>query len=99
MKRKDTTKHEETMLATGYDPQKSIDDYSAPVPRYIDSDESDSDEMLPLGAFWPAPEEKEWTMVERSHGILRSANDTDSNRLYDSGDKLDRSGVRCKQLD
>ena len=92
-------KHEETMLTTVYDPQKRIDDYSAPVPRYIDSDESDSDEMLPLGAFWPAPEEEEWTMVETSHGILRSARDIDSDRLYDSGDKLDRSGVHCKQLD
>ena len=38
-------------------------------------------------------------MVERSHGILRSARDIDSDRLYDSNDKLDRSGVRCKQLD
>ena len=42
---KDTMKHEETMLTTGYDPQKRTDDYSAPVPRYIDSDESDGDEM------------------------------------------------------
>ena len=66
---------------------------------YIDSDESDSDEMLPLGAFWPAPEEEEWTVVERSHGIIRSARDIDSDWLYDSGDKLNRSGVRCKQLD
>ena len=99
MKKKDTMKHEETMLTTVYDPQKRIDDYSAPVLCYIDSDESDSDEMLPLGAFWPAPEEEEWTVVERSHGILRSARDIDSDRLYDSNDKLDRSGVRCKQLD
>ena len=57
------------MLNTGYDPQKNIDDYSAPGPHYIDSDESDSDEMLPLGAFWPVPAEEEWTMVERLHGI------------------------------
>ena len=98
MKKKDTMKHEETMLTMVYDPQR-IDDYSAPVPRYIDSDESDSDEVLPQGAFWPAPEEEEWTVVEISHGILHSARDIDSDRLYDSGDKLDRSGVRCKQLD
>ena len=83
----------------GYDPQKNIDDYRTPVPRYIGSDESDSDDMLPLGAFWPAPEEEEWTMVERSHGILRSAKDIDSDRLCNSGDKLDHSGLRCKQLD
>ena len=70
MRKKDTVKHEETKLTMGYDPQRKIDDYGPPVPRYIDSDESDSDDMLPLGAFWPAPEEEEWTMVERSHGIL-----------------------------
>ena len=34
------------------------EDYNTPMPRNIDSDESDSDEMLPIGAFWPAPEEK-----------------------------------------
>ena len=38
-------------------------------------------------------------MVEKSHGILRSAKVIDSDRLYNSGDKLDRSGVRCNQLD
>ena len=87
------------MLTRSYDPQKNIDDYSAPGPHYIDSDESDSDEMLPLGAFWPVPAEEEWTMVERSHGIIRSAKDIDSDRLYNSGDKFDHSGMRCKQLD
>ena len=90
MRKKDTMKHEET-LTTDYDPQKNIDDYSAPVPRYIESDDSDSDEMLPLGAFWPAPEEEEWTMEERLHGILRSAKDINRDRLYNSGDKLDNS--------
>ena len=89
VRKKDTVKHEETMLTMGYDS----------VPRYIDSDESDSDDMLPLGAFWPAPEEGEWTMVERSHGLLRSAKDIDSDRLCNSGDKLDHSGLSCKQLD
>ena len=99
MKKKDTMTHEETMLTTGYDPQKNSVDYGTPVPCYIDSDESDGDEMLPLGAFWPAPEEEEWTMVGRSHGSLRSAKDTDSDRLYNSGDKLDHSGMCCMKLD
>ena len=99
MRKKDTMKHEETMLTTGYDPQKNSDYYSGPLPRYIDSDDSDCDEMLPLGAFWPVPEEEEWTMVDRSHGILRSAKDIDSDRLYNSGSKLDHSGMHCKQLD
>ena len=38
-------------------------------------------------------------MVERSHGSLRSAKDIDSDRLHKSGDKLDHSGMRCRQLD
>ena len=35
----------------------------------------------------------------RSHGSLRSANDIDSDRFYNSGDNLDHSGMRCTQLD
>ena len=70
------------------------ENYNTPVPRNTDSDESDSDEMLPLGAFWPAPEDEKWTMVEISHGSLRSAKDIDSDRLHNSGDKLDHSGMR-----
>ena len=75
------------------------ENYNTPVPRNTDSDDSDSDEMLPIGDFWPAPEEEKWTMVETSHGSLRSAKDIDSDRLYNSGDNLDHSGMRCRQLD
>ena len=84
MRKKDTMTHE---------------NYNTPVPCSTDSDESDSDEMLPIGDSWPAPEEEKWTMVERSHGSLRSAKDIDSDRLYNSGDNLDHSGMRCRQLD
>ena len=73
--------------------------YNTPVPHNTDSDESDSDEMLPMGAFWPAPDDEKWTMVERSHGSLRGAKGIDSDRLHNSGDKLDHSGMRCGQLD
>ena len=73
--------------------------YNTPVPRNTDSDESDGDEMLPMGAFWPAPEDEKWTMVERSNGSLRGAKGIDSDRLHNSGDKLDHSGMRCGQLD
>ena len=75
------------------------ENYNTPVLRNTDSDDSDSDEMLPIGYFWPAPEEEKWTMVERSHRSLRSAKDIDSDRLYNSGDNLDHSGMRCRQLD
>ena len=73
--------------------------YNTPAPRNTDSDESNGDEMLPMGAFWPTPEDEKWTMVERSHGNLRGAKGIDSDRLHNSGDKLDHSGMRCGQLD
>ena len=38
-------------------------------------------------------------MVERSHGSLRSANDSDSDRFQNPGKKLDHSGLCCGQLD
>ena len=73
--------------------------YNTPVPHNTDSDESDGDEMLPMGAFWPAPEDEEWTMVGRSHGSLRGAKCIDSDWLHISGDTLDHSGMRYGQLD
>ena len=69
------------------------------MPCYSDSNESDSDEMLPLGAFRPTPEEEEWTIVGKSHDVPRYAKDIDCDRLYVTRDKLDRSGMCCKQLD
>ena len=62
--------------------------FNNPVPHNTDSDESDGDEMLPMGAFWPAPEDEKWTMVERSHGSLRGTTGIDSDRFHNSGDKL-----------
>ena len=73
--------------------------YNTPVSHNIDSDDSDSEEMLPMGAFWPIPEDEEWTMVERSHGSLRGAKGIDGDRFHNSGEKLDHSGLRCSQLD
>ena len=73
--------------------------YDTPVSHNTDSDDSDSEEMLPMGAFWPIPEDEEWTMVERSHGSLRGAKGIDSDRFHNSGEKLDHSGLRCGQLD
>ena len=73
--------------------------YDTPVSHNTDSDDSDSEEMLPMGAFWPIPEDEEWTVVERSHGSLRGANDSDSDRFQNPGKKLDHSGLCCGQLD
>ena len=73
--------------------------YNTPMSHKIDSDDSDSEEMLPMGAFWPIPEDEEWTRVERSHGSLRGAKGINGDRFHNSGEKLDHSGVRCGQLD
>ena len=55
----DTVKRVETMWPNGYGPKWNINNYNNPMPCYPDSDESDSDEMLPLGAFRPTLEEEE----------------------------------------
>ena len=73
--------------------------YDTPVSHNTDSDDSDSEEMLQMGAFWPIPEDEEWTVVERSHGSLRGANDSDSDRFQNPGKKLDDSGLFCDKLD
>ena len=99
MTEKDTVNRVETMWPNGYGPEWNSENYSDPTPCYPDSDESDSDEMLPLGAFRPTPEEEEWTIVGKPHGVQRYDKDIDCNRLHDTRDKLDRSGMCCKQLD
>ena len=73
--------------------------YDTPVSHNTDSDDSDSAEMLPMGAFWPIPEDEEWTLVKRSHGSLRGANDSVSDRFQNPGKKLDDSGLFCDKLD
>ena len=72
---------------------------NSPVPCNTDSDESDGDEMLPMGAFWPEPEDEEWTVVERVHGGIRGTKGIDSDRLHNYGEKLDHLGMCCGQLD
>ena len=99
MTEKDTVNHAETMWPNGYGPEWNSKNHNDPTPCYPDSDESDRDEMLPLGAFRPTPEEAEWTIVGKPHGVQRYNKDIDCNRLHDTCDKLDRSGMCCKQLD
>ena len=99
MTENDTIMRVETVWPNGYGPKWNINNYNDPMPCYSDSDESDSDEMLPLGAFRPTPEKEEWTIVGKSHDVPRHAKDIDCDRLYVTRDKLDRSGMCCKQLD
>ena len=96
---KDTVNRAETMWPNGYGPEWNSKNYNDPRPCYPDSDESDSDEMLPLGAFRPTPEEEEWTIVSKPHGVQRYNKDIDCNQLNGTRDKLDHSGMCCKQLD
>ena len=86
------------MWPNGYGPKRNINNYNDPMPCYSDSDESDSDEMLPLGAVRPTPEEEAWTIVGKLHDVPRHAKDIDYDRLYVTRDKLDRSEMCCKQL-
>ena len=72
--------------------------YNTPVSHNTESDDSDGEEMLPMGAFWPIPEE-DWTVVERSHGNLRGTNGSDRDRVQNPGRKLDNSGLCCDELD
>ena len=72
--------------------------FNIPVMHNTDSDESDDEEMSPMGSFWSTPEDEEWKMVERSHGSLRGTTEMDSDRLHKSGDQLDHSGMRCGQI-
>ena len=96
---KDTINRVETMWANGYGPEWNEKNYNSPTQNYPDSDESDSDEMLPLCANWPTPEEEEWTIVGKPHGVQRYDKGIDCSRLHYTRDKLDRSGMCCKQLD
>ena len=62
-------------------------------------DDSDSEEMLPTGAFWPIPESEEWTVVKRSHGNLGGTIGSGRDRFQNPGKKLDYSGLGYGQLD
>ena len=71
MVERDAVNRVETMWPNGYGPEWNTKNYNDPTPNYPDSDESDSGEMLPLGAFWPTPEEEEWTIVGKPHSVQR----------------------------
>ena len=72
--------------------------FNTPVSHNTESDDSDGEEMLPMGAFWPIPEE-DWTVVEKSHANLRGTNGSDRDRVQNPGRKLDNSGLCCDELD
>ena len=59
--------------------------YNTPVSHNTESDDSDSEEMLPTGAFWPIPESEEWTVVKRSHGNLGGTIGSGRDRFQNPG--------------
>ena len=63
-----------------------------------ESDDSDNEEMLPMGEFWPIPEE-EWTVVKRPQGKPRGTHGSDRGRTHIPGRKLDNLGLCCDELD
>ena len=72
--------------------------YDIPWSHNNESDDSDNEEVLPMGEFWPIPEE-DWTVVERPHGKPRGTNGSDRGRTRIPGRKLDNSGLCCDELD
>ena len=73
--------------------------YNTPVSHNTESDDSDSEEMLPTGAFWPIPESEEWTVVKRSHGNLGGTIGSGRDQSQNPGKMLDYSGSVYGQLD
>ena len=72
--------------------------YDVPWSHNNESDDSDNEELLPMGEFWPIPED-DWTVVERPHGKPRGTNGCDRGRTRIPGRKLDISGLCCDELD
>ena len=99
MIQQDTVNFVETMWPSGYGPEWNSRNCNDPKSPYPDLDESDIDDVLPLGALRPYSEEEEWTIVGKSHSAQRYNKNMDCNPLPYTRNKLDRSGVCCKQLD
>ena len=76
----------------------TLNSYDTPWSHIKESDDSDDEEMLPMGEFWPIPED-DWTVVERSHGKPRGTNSSDRGRAHNPGRKLDNKGLRYDELD
>ena len=76
----------------------TLSSYDTPWSHIKESDDSDDEEMLPMGEFWPIPED-DWTVVERSHGKPRGTNSSDRGRAHSPGSKLDNLGLCYDELD
>ena len=75
-----------------------LNSYDTPWSHIKESDDSDDEEMVPMGEFWPILE-NDWTVVERSHGKPRGTNSSDRGRAHNPGRKLDNKGLRYDELD
>ena len=69
-----------------------------PWPHNNESDDSDNEHVLPMGEFWPIPEE-EWTVVKRPQKKTRGNHGSDRGRTDIPGRKLDKFGLYCDELE
>ena len=73
----------------------TLNSNNIPWPHNNESDDSDNEGVLPVGEFWPIPEE-EWTVVKRPQKKPRGS---DRGRTDISGRKLDKVGLYCDELE
>ena len=76
----------------------TLSSYDTPLSHNKELDDTEDEEMLPMGEFWPIPEE-DWTVVERSHGKPRGTNGSDRGRTHSPVRKLDNLGLCCDEVD
>ena len=69
-----------------------------PWPYNNESDDSDNEDVLPMGEFWPIPEE-EWTVVKRPQKKPRGNHGSDRGRTDIPGRKLDKFGLYYDELE
>ena len=99
MNRRETVNYVENMWPSGYVPNRNDNNLRNPDRIYLDSDESDVDEVLPLEAFRPALEEEWWTVVGNPNKTKCYDTKLDCDQLKSTRDQLDNSGMCCGELD
>ena len=63
-----------------------------------DSDDSDDEDVVPMGEFWPLPED-EWTVVKRPQKKTRGNHGSDRGRTDIPGRKWDKFGLYYDELE
>ena len=66
--------------------------------HHNESDDSDDEDVVPLGEFWPIPED-EWTVVKRPQKKTRGNHGSNRGRTDMPGRKWDRFGLYSDELE